>query len=120
MAVGPLAAGLDDFLAAHPTAPDQATRVDEVARTASASYHVVQARGSERPHRHVQHDLTVVVLRGRGTLTLGTSRLPLVAGDTALIPRATVHWFAVEDASAAVALAIFSPPLVAPDSEPAD
>ena len=79
VAVGELAAGLEDFLAAHPLAADQDIRADEVSRTASASYHLVQVRGSERPHRHAAHDLTVFVLRGRGTLALGEVRRALEA-----------------------------------------
>jgi len=118
--VGPLGAGLQAFLLGHPAAPDQPIRVDEVARTASASYHLVQARSSERPHRHVAHDLLVVVLRGSGTLTLGAARIPLAAGDAALIPRGTVHWFASDGTSPAVALAVFTPALDGPDNVPAD
>src|SRR5262249_27530221 len=67
---GPLVDGLDAFLAAHPVGDGQAVRVDEVARTATASHHLVQIHGSETPHRHVAHELTAVLLRGRGTLTL--------------------------------------------------
>ena len=118
--VGPLGGGLEGFVADHRVAPDQALRVDEVARTASASYHLVQARTGERPHRHVAHDLTVFVLRGGGILTLGATRIPLRAGDAALIPRDTVHWFANDGSAPAVALAVFTPPLDAPDSVPGD
>src|SRR5881296_1891403 len=66
--VGSLAAGLDPFLSAHPLAPGQELRADEVDRTQGASYHVVQVRSSEKPHRHAVHELTVLVLRGGGTL----------------------------------------------------
>lgn len=118
--VGALGAGLEVFLADHPVAADQAIRVDEVARTASASYHLVQARTGERPHRHMAHDLTVFVLRGGGILTLGATRIPLRAGDAVLIPRDTVHWFANDASAPAVALAVFTPPLESPDSVPAD
>jgi len=70
----PYAGPLDDFLAAHPLSDGQNIRADEIGRTATASYHVVQVRGAESPHRHVAHDLTVVVLRGHGTLTRDTER----------------------------------------------
>src|SRR5205814_5559824 len=104
-------AGLDEFLAAHPLADGQTIRADEVGRTASASYHLVQVRGSESPHRHAAHDLTVFVLRGRGTLTLGEGRRALAAGDAAAIPRGAVHWFANGGPPAALALAVFTPPV---------
>jgi quercetin dioxygenase-like cupin family protein len=114
----PLAGGLDAFLTAHPPADGQAIRIDEVGRTASASYHVVQVRGSESPHRHAAHDLTILVLRGGGTLTLDRATTRLAAGDAAVIPRGAVHWFAPR--GPAVSLVAFTPPLDAPDTVPVD
>ncbi len=116
--VGALASGVDAFLAAHPRAPEQEIRADEVSRTASASFHVVQVRGSERPHRHTAHDLTALVLRGRGTLRLGDAQTTLAAGDVVVVPRGAVHWFASVPGDEAVALVVFSPPLDAPDTVP--
>jgi quercetin dioxygenase-like cupin family protein len=115
---GPLAAGLEAFLAAHPLAAGQEIRADEIGRTATTSYHVVQVRGAERPHRHATHDLTVLVLRGRGTLTFDRRRVPLAAGDAAIVPRGEAHWFAREGRGVAVALVAFAPPLDAPDTVP--
>jgi quercetin dioxygenase-like cupin family protein len=115
----PLAGGTEAFLAAHPLAPADNIRVDEVGRTPSASYHLVQVRGGESPHRHATHDLTVVVLSGGGTLDLGARRLVLDAGDVAVIPRGEVHWFTNRGRGTALALVVFSPPLDAPDSVPA-
>ena len=112
--------GLDAFLAAHPLATQQGIRADEIGRTATASYHVVQVRSAETPHRHATHDLTVVVLRGQGTLTREAQAVRLGAGDAAVIPRGEVHWFANGGSAPAVALVMFAPPLDAPDTVPAD
>jgi quercetin dioxygenase-like cupin family protein len=120
VALAPLAGGLDAFVAAHPLAPGQDLRADEVGRTATASYHLVQVRGRERPHRHLAHDLTVFVMRGKGTLTLGAARIDLAAGDAAVVPRGEVHWFGNGGRGPALALVAFAPPLDAPDSVPAD
>jgi quercetin dioxygenase-like cupin family protein len=114
----PYAGPLDDFLAAHPLSDGQNIRADEIGRTATASYHVVQVRGAESPHRHVAHDLTVVVLRGHGTLTRDAERVALVAGDAAVVARGAPHWFANGARSPAVALVVFAPPLDAPDMVP--
>jgi quercetin dioxygenase-like cupin family protein len=117
VAIGPLEEGLDAFLAAH--APgDENVRADRVARTETASYHVVQVRDREAPHRHVTHDLTVVLLRGRGTLVLAGRRIPVRAGDAYLVPRGTVHSFVNDGRERAVTLAVFTPPLDAPDTVP--
>jgi len=118
VAIGPLGDGLDAFLAAH-VPGDENIRADPVARTETASYHVVQVRDGERPHRHATHDLTVLVLRGHGTLVLGRQRIPLRAGDAVLVARGTLHWFVNEGRGRAVALAVFTPPLDAPDNVPA-
>jgi quercetin dioxygenase-like cupin family protein len=118
--VGAQAADLDALLAARPLVPGQEIRADEVGRTAGASYHLVQVRGREAPHRHLRHDLAVCVLRGRGTLAVAAARRPLRAGDVAVVPRGTVHWFARGGRETAVALVVFTPPLDAPDSVPAD
>jgi quercetin dioxygenase-like cupin family protein len=119
VAVGPLASGLEAFLATHRLAPGEEIRADEVERTAGASYHVVQVHGSERPHRHATHDLTVVVLLGRGTLHGEAAPVRLDRGDVIVIRRGTVHWFASAGRKPAVALVAFTPPLDAPDSVPA-
>ena len=115
----PLAGGVGAFVAAHPLAPAQNIRADEVGRTASASYHLVQVRGGESPHRHMAHDLTVVVLDGGGTLDRGERRIVLAPGDVAVIPRGEVHWFTKRGRGNALAFVIFSPPLDAPDNVPA-
>ena len=113
-------ADLDAFLAAHPLAAQQSIRLDEIGRTATASYHVVQVRGAETPHRHATHDLTVVVLRGRGTFNREGRAMSLRAGDAVVIPRGEAHWFANGGRGAAVSFVIFAPPLDAPDSVPVD
>jgi quercetin dioxygenase-like cupin family protein len=111
---------LDTFLAAHPLAEGANVRVDQVGRTGGASYHVVQLVGAERPHRHVTHDLTVLLLRGRGILHRDAARTRLDAGDAAVVPRGEPHWFASEGAFPSVALVVFTPPLDVPDAEPLD
>jgi mannose-6-phosphate isomerase-like protein (cupin superfamily) len=115
----PLAGGTEAFVAAHPLAAGENIRVDEVGRMPSASYHLVQVRCGESPHRHETHDLTVHVLAGHGTLDLGARRLTLDTGDVAVIPRGEVHWFTNRGRGNALALVVFSPPLDAPDSVPA-
>jgi quercetin dioxygenase-like cupin family protein len=116
--IGALRHGLGPYLAAHPLPIDAEIRADLVERTAGASVHVVQVRGRERPHRHVQHDLVVQVLRGEGVLTLEGARVPMRAGDAAVVVRGSVHWFASAPGTTAVALVTFAPPLDAPDTVP--
>lgn len=120
LGVGALASGLGPFLAAHRPAAGQNIRADEIDRTTSASYHVVQVADRETPHTHGTHDLTVLVLRGTGTLTLDGATVSMAAGDVVVVPRGRVHWFARSGDEPAIALVTFTPPLDAPDTIPVD
>ena len=117
--VGSLASGLDPFLASHPIAADQNIRIDEVARTPGASYHVAQVRGAETPHRHVAHDLTALVLRGRGMITIDGARRSVGPGDVSVVARGAPHFFVNTDRGVSVTLVMFTPPLDGRDNEPA-
>jgi len=92
----------------------------KVGETAAASYHLIQVRAAERPHRHLDHDALITLLRGRGELHLGDRVLSLQCGDTVLIPRGTIHWFVNGSRHPAVAFATFSPPYDGQDMVPAD
>jgi quercetin dioxygenase-like cupin family protein len=118
LVVGGLPDGLDAFLASHPLAAGQPLRADRIERSRAASWHVVQVQGAESPHRHRTHDLTVLVLRGAGVFTLDGHATPMRAGDAAIVPRDRVHSFAHTGDEPAVTLAVFTPPLDAPDSVP--
>jgi quercetin dioxygenase-like cupin family protein len=118
LVAGALPGGLGGFVASHPLAAGQSLRADRIERSPSASWHVVQIRGAESPHHHRTHDLTVLVLRGAGVLTLDGQATPMRAGDAAVILRGRVHSFAHSGDEPAVTLAVFTPPLDAPDSVP--
>ncbi len=93
----------------NPEAPE------EIRRTASASYHWVRLVQNEKPHFHDHHDLTVVVWRGDVRLHFEDHFVDLRPGDVILIPRGTYHWAERQGSRLPEALAIFSPPLEAPD-----
>jgi quercetin dioxygenase-like cupin family protein len=113
-------ATVDELCRRHPLAAGANIRADEIARSASASIHLIQVRGGEAPHRHAMHDLSVTVLRGEGVLRLAGAAQALHAGDVAVVPRGATHWFTRGGADVAVALAVFSPPLDVPDTVPVD
>lgn len=107
---------LEAFLEQHPLAEGDALRMDEVDRSAAASYHIVQIRGRERPHLHQHHDLTATLLSGRGRLYLGTTVLAMDAGAVVTIPRGVVHYFVCDAPDqVAVAYVVAAPPLDEPD-----
>jgi quercetin dioxygenase-like cupin family protein len=118
--VGPLAGGLDAFLAAHPPGSGQNIRADEVERTTSASYHVVQIADREALHTHATHDITILVLRGSAVFTLDGRTTPLAAGDVVVVPRGRVHGLARAGDVPTVTFVTMTPPLDAPDVVPVD
>lgn len=90
-------------------APDEEFRVDEIARDAHTSHHLVAIRHAEVPHRHDQHDLWVVLLRGHGTMLIGTEVRPVGEGSILYVPRGTLHAFNNAGSAPAVAYAVYSP-----------
>jgi mannose-6-phosphate isomerase-like protein (cupin superfamily) len=84
--------------------------VTELGRTAWGSHHVAVVRTSEKPHYHRFHDLTVVVLRGEGVLTVEQRQFPMTVGDVAHVRRGAPHFFRNTSEEPSAALVIFSPP----------
>jgi quercetin dioxygenase-like cupin family protein len=78
--------------------------------TQEASHHAILLRGSEQPHVHDRHDLTVFVLKGSVELHIAEQSHRIGAGDVIYIPRGTIHWAKNLDCcEAAEAYVIFSP-----------
>ncbi len=71
----------------------------------------------EESHIHARHDLTVVMLSGRGSVQIEERRYDLRAGDVLHIGRGKVH--ALYPEGAVTGLAIFTPRLEGPDYVPA-
>ncbi len=69
---------------------------------------LVFIKTSETPHYHAEHDLTFVLLKGRGELYLDGKREILEEGDVAFIPKGAVHFYKNLD-EISVLLAVFSP-----------
>jgi quercetin dioxygenase-like cupin family protein len=110
---------VDDLLRRHPIDAGANIRADMLARTAGASVHLVQVRGGETPHRHMTHDLTVTMLRGEGRATIDGVARTVVAGDVVVIPRGVAHFFVRTGREVSVTLAVYTPPMDAPDTVPA-
>lgn len=82
------------------------------------SHHIVQIRDREIPHIHKFHDLTVIVLGGRGYIMWEQRRIDLKAGDVLFIPRGLAHYYVNGSEEPAVAFAIYSPPFDGKDTIP--
>ena len=80
-----------------------------------ATFQLLEAQTPERPHVHATHDLTVVLLRGRGVLRVEGRDHRMTAGDVVHIGRGRVHAFAPSPDEPTLGLAIFSPALTNSD-----
>ncbi|RUM32982.1 MAG: cupin domain-containing protein [Aquifex sp.] len=76
---------------------------------------LVFIRTSEKPHYHAEHDLTFVVVKGRGELFLDGKVEELKEGDVAFIPKKAVHFYK-NTGEISVLLAVFSPKYDGKDS----
>ena len=102
----------------YPLRPDQDYGVAELGRTESSSVHVVQIRHREVLHTHQTHDLIAVVLRGHGTLRLGSRMFAMKEGSVVSIPRGTPHAFVNESDRPAAVFVVFTPPFDGKDTVP--
>ena len=83
--------------------------------TPDGTYQLLDASVAEAPHVHAEHDLTIVLLRGRGALIIGTRRHALAAGDVVHVGRGLVHHFHPVPDTSVLGLAIYQPQLKKPD-----
>ncbi|MDP3920617.1 MAG: D-alanyl-D-alanine carboxypeptidase family protein [Candidatus Omnitrophota bacterium] len=90
--------------------------VRQLRRTEKASYHMVRLRTREVAHVHKTHDLTIFMTKGAGRVHMAGRVLDLVPGDTAFIPKDTIHWGENIGPGASEVYAIFTPPFDGQDS----
>ena len=100
---------LTEVLRQNPLAPKQNIRITLLRQTERASVHVVQVRTAEIPHVHQTHDLSVFVVRGYGTMVMGTETKTVRAGDVIQVPAGVRHYFTNQSLTPSVAVVVFSP-----------
>ncbi len=106
------------LLAAHRLLKGENVSALALGRTEACSYHLVQIRDREQPHVHATHDLAVTLLRGNGSLAIQGQVHEMQAGDVAVVPRGTPHYFVNSDSEPAVAFVTFAPPFDGTDQLP--
>lgn len=111
-------ATVDELLARHPMPPGVPLHPVLLQRGEGQSYHLVQIRTREMPHRHLQHDLSVMLLRGAGVLHVGEQQFSMREGDAATVLRGEPHWFENRSTKPAAAFVVFSPPYDGKDNVP--
>lgn len=89
-------------------------------RSAAISTHLMRLQGSEFPHYHDRHDLSVTLLSGRSIIHFQDHNVILVPGDVLFIPRGTYHWAENIDLNASEVFVLFSPAFDGKDRRKAD
>ena len=97
----------------HPTAPG--VRTASWGESVDATFQLLELTTPEPPHVHDSHDLTILLLRGAGTLYVADRAYPMASGDVAHIARGVEHHFHPSGSQPCVGIGIFSPVLSAPD-----
>jgi quercetin dioxygenase-like cupin family protein len=105
-------------VADNPLGFNENVKLTTLGQGQGASHHVVQIRDRESPHIHKAHDLTVIMVRGRGFLIMDARRITLAAGDIVHIPRGAPHYYVNTDLEPTVAFIIFAPPFDGRDNIP--
>jgi len=80
-----------------------------LSRNEQSSTHLIRIKGSEKPHYHDTHNLTVTILEGDSIIHFKDQNISLHQGDVVYIPKGTYHWAENIDSEASVVFAVFSP-----------
>ncbi len=105
-----------EVLRQNPLAAGQNIRVVTLGSSVAVSHHIVQIRHGEELHIHRNHDLTVYVVKGHGTMRVGGEVFTLRQGDALVIPRGVPHAFTNSGRLPALAFVSFSPGFDGKDS----
>lgn len=84
--------------------------IHRIWQSPGVSFHEVRLEGSEKPHVHDEHDLTVMIRTGKARVHFKDHIAELEQGDVLAIPRGVEHWAEKRGKKASEAYAIFSPP----------
>jgi len=98
--------------------PDAPLARKLLVQTDHATIAAVAIRTAEPLHRHEKSDLLVILLRGKGEMTVGDRKLLMQAGDIVFIPKGVPHRFVNTDATLSIGLALFAPPFQQGDTVP--
>jgi len=107
--IGSKALQWEEIVRANPLGPGEQIKGVPLLSQPAVSHLIVQIRDREQPHIHLEHDATVVMLRGRGRLVLRERIVSLRTGDAIFIPRGAPHYYVNDAPEPTVVLAIFTP-----------
>lgn len=87
----------------------------ELCALPNVAVQLVRIVGAEQPHRHLDHDLVVFLVEGRGSMFLGHDTHAIEAGDIVAIEKGTEHAFRNAARGGTVAVVVRVPPASSPE-----
>lgn len=109
---------LDRLLWENALDPNQNMSNSVILTSDMASYHLVQVRTQEEPHKHEYHDSVAFVQSGTGVMFLKDQPFKVGPGAVIFIEHGTPHYFVNTGPEPAVIIAVFSPPYDGKDRIP--
>lgn len=111
---------LERLLWENSLSPGQTIMNRVLLTTDSASYHLVQIQGSEKPHKYESHDMAIFIQSGSGLMVMGKGSFKAGPGSIIFVPHDTPHYFTSAGNGPAVAIVVFTPPYDGKDQVPVD
>jgi quercetin dioxygenase-like cupin family protein len=117
------ARSLDQLLETNKPAREENIKTTPLFRNERSASVLLQVRDREPLHRHIDSDITVFMLRGKGEIRIGGLTHAVKAGDIIHIPRGVIHAYINRGAEPGAALLVYSPApgpkdrILAPDVE---
>lgn len=100
---------LEQILEQNKPAPNENIKAVPLYHNERSSNVLVQVRDREPLHRHMDSDITVFMLRGKGEMRIGNETRPVKAGDVIHIERGVIHAYINRGPEPAAALVVYSP-----------
>ncbi len=100
---------LEKILAADPLGEHEDFKVTPLFENARSKHVLVQVRDREPAHVHTDSDITVWLLRGRGTMHIAGKEHAVKTGDVIHVPRDAVHYYVNQGPETGAALVVYSP-----------
>lgn len=89
-------------------------------RTEYMSTHLIRLQGSEYPHYHDNHDLSVTFLSGDGAIHFKDRTADLAPGAVIFVPKGVFHWAENRGKEASLVHVVIAPPFDGKDRRKAE
>jgi quercetin dioxygenase-like cupin family protein len=116
---GPFVINVESIMGAQLNPETEPLHEVQAGQTGTSTARVLMVHDSLAPHLHADHDEIILMLRGKGDLTLAGRSREVRRGDLIFLPKGTVHSFVSTTNGYSGLLSIVSPAYDGKDEIPA-